>query len=124
MTPSEIIEIDAKNNGYGLTAQELEKMIIDMNSQGWRPLQDQDALFLFKPIDDKGTVEFNILVGKESTAKTSCLKFFKLLKRIGANKAVCEYKNPELTDVFKSLGSSYSPSFGKKNDELTMKVRL
>lgn len=124
MKPSEIVAIDAQTNGYGLSSQELAEQIVSMRDQGWRSVQDEDTLFLFKNKDDKGTVEFNMMVGDEKTAAKSCQKFFKMLKKAGAKQATSEYMNPAFAEVFKRLGPNYSPSFGKKEDELTMKVRL
>lgn len=124
MKPSEIVAIDAQTNGYGMSAQELSEQIMSMKDQGWKTVQDENTLFVFQSKDDKGTVEFNMMVGEEKTAAKSCQKFFKMLKKVGAKQVVSEYINPAFTQIFKRLGSNYSPSFGKKEDELTMKVRL
>jgi hypothetical protein len=124
MKPSEIVAIDAQTNGYGRTSQELTEQIMSMKDRGWRTVQDEDTLFVFQSKDNKGTVEFNMMVGNEQTASKSCQKFFKMLKKAGAKQLVCDYLNPAFTQIFKRLGSNYNPSFGKTENELTMKVRL
>lgn len=122
MKPSEIIAIDAQNNGYGLSAQELSKSVLARRDEGWQLTQDNDTLFTFHTTDNKGTVEFDMLTANPRTAAASCTKFFKLLKRAGAKNVFTTYRNPELTQVYKGV-KGYTPSFSK-GEELTMKVRL
>jgi len=124
MKPSEIVAIDAQTNGYGMNVKQLAGLIMSMKDKGWKTMQDGDTLFLFESKDNKGTVDFIMMVGDEQTTAKSCQKFFKMLKKVGAKQAVCEYLNPSFTQIFKRLGSNYSPSFGKTENELTMKVRL
>lgn len=97
---------------------------MSMKDKGWRAVQDEDTLFLFQNKDNKGTIEFIMMVGNEQTAAKSCQKFFKMLKKAGAKQVVCDYLNTAFTQIFKRLGSNYSPSFAKTENELTMKVRL
>lgn len=124
MKPSEIVAIDAQTNGYGMNVKQLAGLIMAMKDKGWKTMQDGDTLFLFQNKDNKGTIEFIMMVGDEQTASKSCQKFFKMLKKAGAKQVVCEYLNPAFTQIFKRLGSNYIPSFGKTENELTMKVRL
>lgn len=124
MKPSEIVAIDAQTNRYGMDVKQMAELIMSMKDRGWRTVQDGDTLFLFESKDNKGTVDFIMMVGDEQTAPKSCQKFFKMLKKAGAKQVACDYLNPAFTQIFKRLGSNYSPSFGKSENELTMKVRL
>lgn len=124
MTPSEIVKKDSETNGYGFDAQELGEYIMSSINQGWKLTHDADTLFMFKPQNNRGDVEFIMMVGEEQTAPKSCQKFFDMMKKIGAKQLKTEYLNTDFTEIFQKLGSKYKTSFGKADDELTMKVRL
>ena len=124
MSPKEIVEFDAKNNGYGATAKELTQNIETAIKMGWGSVRSGDLLFVFKAIDKAGTIEFNMMAGSLEGAAKDCAKFLTMLKKAGGKTAYVEYKAAPFTEIFKSLGPEFKPVFGKKGNELTMKVRL
>jgi hypothetical protein len=122
MKPSEIIAVDADQNGYGVSPEELTAMVIERRNEGWQLTQDGDTLFCYITTDNRGTIEFDIMMGNPQTAPQSCEKFFNMLKKAGAKSAFSTYMNPQLQGIFKSV-KGYKPSFSR-GDEYVIKVRL
>lgn len=122
MKPSEIIAVDAAQNGYGMSAQELSKMVLDRRNQGWQLTQDADTLFVYIPTDDQGSIEFDIMTADPKTAPASCAKFFEMLKKAGAKSVFSTYLNPQLDGIFQAI-KGYKPSFSR-GEENTMEVSL
>ena len=84
MTPSEIIAIDSAQNGYGLSAEDLMGEIIARRDIGWQLTRSKDVLFIFHPIDNKGTIEFDVMPADPQDVPAACRVFFRLLKKAGA----------------------------------------
>lgn len=123
MTPKEIIAADAAKNHPDIPLEDHVERVGRLLAAGGQIVQQGNTLFLYKPKDDR-QVEFHTYNADPAEKLVeNTRKFFRLLKRVGAQEVFTMYANPRISELFKMLEPEFKARI-TKGDQYVAKVRL
>jgi hypothetical protein len=127
MTPTQILEFDAKrNHPPGTQAGNLMALINDQLRGNNQLVQQGNTLIVFGNAGGVGNAEFHCFnADTPENLASNVLKFLAMLKKLGYKTASTPYKNAKISDLFKVfIAPKHEVKINKQDGRYIAKVRL